>query len=506
MLTVDDFARIRLAHRDGMSIREISRRFGWARQSVRKAIVTAEPARYSARKKTTKPKLGAFTGVIDQILKDDESAPPKQRHLATQIFERLVREHGYSGGYDQVRRYVQQLRRKTPELFVPLCHDPGQRAECDFGHIHVDFPDGRRLVPVFLMTWAHSHYAFAMALPTERTESILLGMTTAFEFFQRVPREIWWDNPKTVAPAILQGRERTLHERYRALASHYNFEPRFCMPARGNEKPHVESRVFRLQRRWATPVPSFRDLADLNAYLRRRCEEDLDRTVQGYDQSIGIRFAEDRDNSLSLPERPFAPCILRPGVVDKFQTVRFQSNLYSVPRACAFETVGVQATPHEVAIVWKGEVVARHVRSYGRHEQVLEPLHYLVTLGRKPALLDHTNVYRDWKLPAEFAMLRSELSRQRGERAGVREYIRVLQLLDQHPAERLARAIDRCNLRGSLDVEHVIIEAERLREGSPPAADLSHCSEEVQRTTSVRTGLTHFYQLLSQGESGHAGP
>lgn len=49
------------------------------------------------------------------------------------------------------------------------------------------------------------------------------------------------------------------------------------------------------------------------------------------------------------------------------------SNLYSVPRACAFETVGVQATPHEIAIVWKGEVVARHGRSYGRHEQAPDP-------------------------------------------------------------------------------------------------------------------------------------
>jgi transposase len=66
---------------------------------------------------------------------------------------------------------------------------------------------------------------------------------------------------------VLRGRERKLHERYAALASHYRFEPLFCLPARGNEKPHVENRVKNLERRWATPVPQAADLSELNAWL-----------------------------------------------------------------------------------------------------------------------------------------------------------------------------------------------------------------------------------------------
>ena len=82
-----------------------------------------------------------------------------------------------------------------------------------------------------------------MALPFERTEAILEGMVSAFEFFGSVPREVWWDNPRTVATLILQGRERRPHPRYAALASHYAFDPLFCMPAQGNEKPDAESTV-----------------------------------------------------------------------------------------------------------------------------------------------------------------------------------------------------------------------------------------------------------------------
>ncbi len=82
---------------------------------------------------------------------------------------------------------------------------------------------------------------------------------------------MWWDDPKTVAIHLYQGRERTLHPQYAALASHYPFTPKFCLPATATEKPRVENRAFDLQRQWATPVPRVNDLAELNAYLRRCC-------------------------------------------------------------------------------------------------------------------------------------------------------------------------------------------------------------------------------------------
>ena len=69
---------------------------------------------------------------------------------------------------------------------------------------------------------------------------------------------------------------------------------------------------------------------------------------------------------------------------------------------------------------------------------ILDPLHYLATLGRKPGALDHAPVFRDWKLPACFADLRARLERQHGPGAGARQYARVLQLLAEHPLTRLS--------------------------------------------------------------------
>ena len=241
MLKVDKYAKIRLAHRDGMSIREIARVFHHSRRKVREILAQPLPVPYTRSKAPPAPVMGSFHLTIDAILDADEEAPPKQRHTAMQLFRRLRDEYGYRGGYDQVRRYVGSHRRNRRETFIPLAHDPGQRLEADFGHIHVDFPEGRRLVPVLINAWAYSHYGFALALPTERTEAILAGMVQAFTFFGCVPREVWWDNPKTVVRLIFKGRERAPNEYYQALASHYRFEALFCMPARGNEKPRAEN-------------------------------------------------------------------------------------------------------------------------------------------------------------------------------------------------------------------------------------------------------------------------
>ena len=286
------------------------------------------------------------------------TAPPKQRHTAAQIFRRLRDEHGYPGGYAQVQRYVRKHRRRHQETFIPLGHLPGQRLEADFGHIHVDFPDGRRLVPFLVTAWAYSNAPFVLALPFERTEAILEGMVAAFEFFGAVPKEVWWDNPqdrrhadppraRTPAPSALRGAGQPLRLR----------SPLFCMPARGNEKPDAEGTVKAVQKRFATPVPRVADLDELNTFFRKRCEAERDRVVQSLSGPFAIkdRLAEDLAAAAPLPGHRFDPCVIKPAVaVDKYQTVAFDGNRYSVPRSFAFQMVTVKGYVDRVVIVAQG--------------------------------------------------------------------------------------------------------------------------------------------------------
>ncbi len=462
MLTVEQYARIRRGHRDGMSIRQIAKTFGHSRKKIRQVLKESEPRPYTRTKTPSAPKLGPFQAVIEEILQADDSAPRKQRHSAAKIYRRLVAEHGYLGKYDQVRRYVGRQRRRERETFIPLSHDPGQRMECDFGQIYVDFPAGRRAVNVLIVTWAFSYAPFAVALPTQRTEAILHGMIQAFEFFGGVAKEVWWDNPTTVAVQILAGRQRRINERYQALASHYNFEPLFCMPARGNEKPRVENRVKWLEREWATPVPKCRDLDELNELLRDRCQQEQSRTATGQTETIGDRLEKDRNAAVPLPERSWEACVRQAARVNKYQTARFDNVEYSVPRSHAFQVVTMKAFVDRVEIVAGGQVIARHARCHESGRQVLEPRHYLATLSRKPACLDHAPVYRSWQLPPSFATLREKLEAEHGAHAGARQFIRVPLLLNEHPVERVQATLEKFVPGEALSVDAIIARTHRL--------------------------------------------
>ena len=510
MRTVDDYAKFRTAHRDGMTIRQIARTFHVSRRKVREALASPEPTPYTRTKPPPAPVLGPFTAIIDQVLRDDRDAPPKQRHTAAQLFRRLQDEHGYPGSYPTVRRYVAAHRHALrPDLHPAGPPARASRLEADFGHIHVDFPDGRRLVPFLVTVWAYSNAPFVLALPTERTEAVLHGMVRALEFFGAVPREVWWDNPKTVATLILRGRQRHLHPRYAALASHYTFEAKFCLPAQAHEKPDVESGVRAVQRRFATPVPRVADLAELNEHMRRRCLDERRRTVRSASGAfvIGDRFAEELAAAARLPRRAFDPCIERQAVADKYQTVAFDANRYSVPRPWAFRAVTVKGYVDRVVVIAGGRVVAEHPRCYDHSQQVLDPVHFLATLERRPAALDHAPVYRDWQPTAALAGLRRELEAKYGTPGGTRQFIRVLQLLGEHPQSRIERAIEACRAGHAVSAEAIVQRTRALaaaEAGRTSAIDRSYENANLPRVSVPPPDLSRFNRLL--GGEASAGP
>jgi hypothetical protein len=123
-------------------------------------------------------------------------------------------------------------------------------------------------------------------------------------------------------------------------------------------------------------------------------------------------------------------------------------------------------------ILHKGVVVARHVRSRWSGDQVLEPMHYLSVLGRKPAYLDKTKLFTDWKLPATFTRLRTMLEQRHGPRTGARHYIRVLQLLATHRVEDVESAVVACEHRQTLTAEIIAEKVKTLSHSSIAAAPM----------------------------------
>jgi hypothetical protein len=232
--------------------------------------------------------------------------------------------------------------------------------------------------------------------------------------------------------------------------------------------------------------------------------------VAGYQESIGQRFHRDRAAALTLPKHPFDACVTHQAGVDKYQTVHFDNNRYSVPRSCAYQTVTIKGYVERVEVVSGGVVVARHARSYGHHEQVLDPLHYLVTLGRRPAALDHAPVLKNWQLPEPCTRLRQALETRHGSGPGARQYIRVLQLLAEHPLPCVQRAVEDSLRQGESQAERIVAAVLRQAEAARPNTSAAEGTGGSQAVVTPlcqyqvpRPDLGRFDQLLSQGEIDH---
>ena len=290
MYQVELYAQVRRSvFVEGISEREASRRFGLARETVRKMLRYAVPPGYRRQQPVRRPKLDRFTGIIDQILEADQTQPKKQRHTAKRIFERLRDEHDFSGGYTIVKDYVREKKLGQQEMFVPLEHAPGD-AQADFGEAWVEIAGVESKAHYLVIDLPQSDDAFVQAFPAETSEAFCEGHNEAFRYFGGVPRRIVYDNTKLAVARILGDGRRQRTKVFSELQSHYLFEDRFGRPGKGNDKGKVEGLVGYARRNFFVPIPRFSSWEALNHWLEKKCIERRERRLRGHSETIGERF------------------------------------------------------------------------------------------------------------------------------------------------------------------------------------------------------------------------
>lgn len=430
----------------GDSRRQILRETGMHRQTLKKILEHSEPPGYRQQKPRLRKKLGAFLERIQQILKEDQAMPRKQRHTAKRIWQRLG-EAGFTGGYTVVKDAVRELTQKNQEVFVPLIHRPGE-AQVDFGHALAKVNGQLRKVAFFVMVLPYSDATFVMAFERECTETFWEGHVRAFEFFGGVPRRITYDNT-TVAVSKILGKERRLTQGFLQLKSHYLFDHHFCRVARGNEKGVVEGQVKYTRLNYFVPVPQVRDLQELNTRLRQQCGEDQQRWLRGQTGTKAQLLAEDQKAFLLLPPTPFDACRKVSTTANALSLVRLDGNDYSVPVRWAHHPIVAKGYFDRVVLCGAGSEVACHARIWDDEQVCFEPLHYLALLETKPGAFDHARPLAGWTLPECFLLLRRRLEAER-EGDGMREYIKVLRLLEKHSMPQLRRAVEQALAVGAI--------------------------------------------------------
>ena len=429
---------------------------------------------------------------------EDKGRPRKQRHTAKRIFGRLRDECGFDGGYTIVKDYVRSKKRGSREMFVPLSHPPGH-AQADFGEALVVIGGVEQKAYFFALDLPHGDACYVRAYPAANTEAWLDGHVHAFAFFGAVPQSVLYDNDRCLVAKILPDGTRQRTQRFSAMLSHYVIQDRYGRPGKGNDKGKVEGLVGYARRNFMVPLPRFADWAAFNDYLEQRCRKRQADVLRGHKISIGKRLDVDLASMRDLPAALFEACDLQSGQVTSTSMVRYRGNDYSAPVAYGHREVWIKGFVGRVVIGCAAEIIADHPRSYDTGDMVFDPVHYLRLIERKIMSFDQAAPLQNWELPDAFATLQRLLEARQGK-AGKREYVQVLRLLERFEIEVLHLAVkEALQMRTvSFDaIKHLVLCRVERR---PPRLDLD-LYPYLPRTNIATTSASSYMSLLAGGEA-----
>ena len=352
------------------------------------------------------------------------------RLRATRLFE-MVRARGYPGSVVQLRRYVRTIRPQArAEAYLRLETLPGEQAQVDWGHFGpLQVGRARRPLSCFVLVLSWSRAMYARFALDQTLESFLRGHVEAFTALHGVPRQILYDNLKSVVLERV-GDHIRFHPRLLELAGHYHFLPRPCAVARANEKGRVE-RAIRFLRDSFFAARSFSSVADLNAQLARWIMEIAHtRPVPGRQpQSVAAALAEEHPRLLPLPEHAFACDLVRPVTSGKTPYVRFDANDYSIPHALIRRPLTLIASDTRIRLVDGTTEVACHPRSYDRGQRI-EDLAHVAALAQEKRRAHDLRGRDRLRSVCPHADAFFEALARRDAPLGI-ETVRLLRLLDQ---------------------------------------------------------------------------
>jgi transposase len=503
MIKVEDREKIRRAYFvDKKSQRQIARELGCSRDSVKKAIESAESGQYTLTRPRPAPVLGPYKTRIDELLEKNEHLPRKQRYIGHTIYKDIYAQ-GYRGSESTVRGYIAQRRgeKRRPQVYIPLEFDPGTDAQVDWGEAIAIVAGQHTTTQVFFMRLCYSRRLFVMAFPAQKQEAFFEGHVRAFHHFQGVPQRISYDNLKVAVQRILEGRTRQEQQKFIVFRSHYLFESHFCTPGQGHEKGRVEGGVGFGRRNFMVPPPDVASFDELNAHLLLACLEDDERCVDRQPMAIGEAWEVEKPYLLPLPEKDFECCVVDAVTLNGFGQVEFETNRYSVPAKDAYRNLVIKAYPFRVDVLHLNDVIASHPRCYGKKQDILDPLHYLPLLEQRPGAFDHAKPIRRWResWPPVYERLLTRLREQWPDGKGVQEFVRILRLHEEHPAEMIVQAVEQALAYGCAHLDGVklclrqLVEPESLMS----AIDLSAWPELVE-VGNQALDLSRYDELLER--------
>jgi len=496
--------------REHLSIREIGRRTGLSRNTIRKYLRSdgIEP-QFQVPERPSK--LDPFADRLAAWLKTEASRPRKQKQTLKQLHANLV-SLGFDGSYNRVAAFARDWRAdRQRELqttgrgtFVPLSFAPGEAFQFDWSEDWAIIGSERTKLQVAHTKLSYSRAFIVRAYLLQTHEMLFDAHTHAFRVFGGIPQRGIYDNMRTAIDRVGRGKERDINARFLAMASHYLFEPEFCNPASGWEKGQVEKNVQDARHRLWQPIPRFPTLEALNNWLESRCRELWAQTAHGkMGGTIADLWAEEAP-TLMPASRPFDGFVEYTKRVTPTCLVHLERNRYSVPASFANRPVSLRVYPDRIVVAAEGMVICEHHRIIDRsHDQpgrtVYDWRHYLAVVQRKPGALRNGAPFAE--LPDAFRTLQQHLLKKPG---GDREMVEILALVLQHDEKAVLLAVEMALTAGVPTKTHVLNLLHRLVDGKAITPPTINAPQALMLTNEPKANVERYDALRKAAETRHA--
>ncbi len=459
--------------RDHLPIREIARRTGLSRNTIRKYLRagTVEP-RFKVPERPSK--LDPFAERLSAWLKQEMGRPRKQKRTVKQLHADLV-TLGYDGSYGRVAAFARAWRddyRQAQQMsgrgtYVPLAFAPGEAFQFDWSEDWAIIDGVRTKLQVAHFKLSHSRAFLVRAYLLQTHEMLFDAHNHAFRVLGGVPRRGIYDNMRTAVDKVGRGKERTVNARFLAMVSHYLFEAEFCNPAAGWEKGQVEKNVQDARHRLWQPVPQAESLDALNLWLEQRCRALWQQIPHGIEPGSVADAWADEVQSLMPMGRPFDGFVELGKRVSPTCLVHLDRNRYSVPASFANRPVSLRIYPDRILVAAEGQVICEHQRIIDRSHHlpghtVYDWRHYLAVIQRKPGALRNGAPFLE--MPDAFRRLQAHLLRTPG---GDREMVEILSLVLHHDEQAVLTAVEQALEIGVPTKTHILNLLHRLLDGKP---------------------------------------
>ncbi len=433
---------------EGRSRRSVARELGVSRNTVRKYLRVSEPRRVE-REPRARPVLEQVAPRLEALMEQWASRTTRKQRVTGSRLHRQLIEEGYEAGLTTVRGWLREWRRERAEVYIPLIHRPGEEAQVDFFEVTVDESGFRRTAWKFLMRLPFSERDFVWIYDRCDQLAFLDGHVRAFAYFGGIPARIVYDNLSAAVKRRV-GVYRELTERFRALASHYLFEPCFTRRGKGHDKGSVEARGKGVRLQHLTPIPRGESLGSISEAVLAEVERLWAHRRRPDDQSSDELWRAESSRLALLPEAPFEARRMTRVSVSRQAMVHVEAARYSVPSHWksleATAWVGVE----DIRLVCRGEesVVAR-VRRGGRHVQYR---HYLSELARKPQAVRQVAPELVAELGEPYGRLWKLLAERHGAHEGARVLAKIVGVVADHGPRQVAEALEPALAAGRWDL------------------------------------------------------